>query len=148
MFELARFCKQLQKFQNLAPTQVGGLVERKKPQSVFVDTHFHSPFPPSSPAICPEHFYCGITSDVVFVGGINFFYSSVAEGQLSHPVHSSSHAGRQTQVGAGGGGVEAVRTEVIRAIKKKIDRSVSDWSGGLRIPLLTNTAHIYNLQQT
>lgn len=117
MFELAHFCKQLQKFQNLAPTRVVGLVE--KPQSVFVDTHFHSPFPPSNPAICPEHFYCGITSDVVFVGGVNFFYSSVAEGQLSHPVHSSSHTGCQTQICTGGGGMEAVCTEVICAKVKE-----------------------------
>lgn len=131
LFELARFCKQLQKFQNLAPAQVVGLVE--KPQSVFVDTHFHSPFSPSNPAICLEHFYCGITSDVVFVGGVNFFYSSVTEGQLSHPVHSSSHTGRQTQVGTGGGGMEAIRTEVIRAIKR--DKLVSDYHSGLRVPL-------------
>lgn len=83
-------------------------------------------------------FYCGITSDVVFVGGVNLFYSSVAEGQLSHPVHSSSHAGCQTQVGTGGGGMEAVRTEVIRAKKKKKKEAklVSDCSTVLKMPNL------------
>lgn len=38
----------------------------------------------------------GITSDVIFVGGVDFFYSSVAEGQFSHPVHASPHARGQT----------------------------------------------------
>lgn len=38
----------------------------------------------------------GITSDVIFVGGVDFFYSSVAEGQFSHPVHASPHACGQT----------------------------------------------------
>lgn len=38
----------------------------------------------------------GITSNVIFVGGVNFFYSSVAEGQLSHPVHASPYACGQT----------------------------------------------------
>lgn len=38
----------------------------------------------------------GITSDVIFVGGVDFFYSSVAEGQLSHPIHASPHTCGQT----------------------------------------------------
>lgn len=38
----------------------------------------------------------GITSDVIFVGGVDFFYSSVAESQFSHPVHASPHACGQT----------------------------------------------------
>lgn len=38
----------------------------------------------------------GITSNVIFVGGVDFFYSSVAEGQFSHPVHTSPHACGQT----------------------------------------------------
>lgn len=56
----------------------------------------------------------GITSDVIFVGGVDFFYSSVAEGQLSHPVHTSPHACGQTQVGTGCCRVEPVSAEVIR----------------------------------
>lgn len=60
----------------------------------------------------------GITSDVIFVGGVDFFYSSVAEGQLSHPVHASSHARGQTQVGTGGRCVETISAEVVRTEAK------------------------------
>lgn len=57
----------------------------------------------------------GITSNVIFVGGVNFFYSSVAEGQLSHPVHASPYACGQTQVGTGSCCMETISAEVIRA---------------------------------
>lgn len=43
-----------------------------------------------------QHCWSGITSNVIFVGGVNFFYSSVAEGQFSHPVHASPYACGQT----------------------------------------------------
>lgn len=47
--------------------------------------------------ICKEQrCLLGITSNVIFVGGVDFFYSSVAEGQFSHPVHASPHASGQT----------------------------------------------------
>lgn len=57
----------------------------------------------------------GITSDVIFVGGVDFFYSPVAEGQLSHPVHTSPHARGQAEIGTGGGRVEAVSCKVVCA---------------------------------
>lgn len=64
--------------------------------------------------ICTEqHCLLGITSDVIFVGGVDFFYSSVAEGQFSHPVHASSHACGQTEIGTGRCCVETVSAEVI-----------------------------------
>ncbi len=51
----------------------------------------------STQQVCAEQrCLLGITSDVIFVGGVDFFYSSVAEGQFSHPVHTSSHACGQT----------------------------------------------------
>lgn len=56
-----------------------------------------------------------LASNVVFVGVVYFFYSSVAEGQFPHPVHPSAHAGGQAQVGAGGSRGKAVCSEVIRA---------------------------------
>lgn len=57
----------------------------------------------------------GNTSDVIFVGGVDFFYSPVAEGQLSHPIHASPHARGQAEVGAGCGRVEAVGGKVVCA---------------------------------
>lgn len=56
-----------------------------------------------------------LASNIVFVGVVYFFYSSVAEGQFPHPVHSSAHAGRQAQIGAGGSRGKAVRSEIICA---------------------------------
>lgn len=61
----------------------------------------------------------GNTSDVIFVGGVDFFYSPVAEGQLSHPIHASPHARGQAEVGAGCGRVEAVGGKVVRAGRGK-----------------------------
>lgn len=57
----------------------------------------------------------GLTSDVIFVGGVDLFYSPVAEGQFPHPVHAAPHARGQAEVGAGGGRVEAVCGKVVRA---------------------------------
>lgn len=67
----------------------------------------------------------GITSDVIFVGGVDFFYSSVAEGQLSHPVHASPHACGQTKIGAGRGCVETVSAKVVRTELETKKGSVS-----------------------
>lgn len=61
----------------------------------------------------------GITSDVIFVGGVDFFYSSVPEGQFSHPVHSSPHARGQAEVGTGRSGVETVSAKVVRTEAKR-----------------------------
>lgn len=61
---------------------------------------------------------CLITSNVIFVGGVDFFYSSVAEGQFSHPVHASPHACGQTKIGAGGSCVETVSAKVVRTETK------------------------------
>lgn len=71
----------------------------------------------------------GITSDVIFVGGVDFFYSSVAEGQLSHPVHAPPHTRGQTQVGTGGSRVEPVSAEVIRAEMKRQGEGADDGLG-------------------
>lgn len=79
----------------------------------------------------------GITSDVVFVGGVDFFYSSVAEGQLSHPVHASPHARGQTQIGAGRRGVETVSAEVIRA-ETQTERREKKKAFGQRRPSRAN----------
>lgn len=61
----------------------------------------------------------GITSDVVFVGGVDFFYSSVPEGQFSHPVHSSPDARGQAEVGTGRSCVETVSAKVVRTEAKR-----------------------------
>lgn len=75
--------------------------------SAFVDT------PPLFPSNFSKAVYWGITSDVIFIGGVNFFYSSVAERKLSHPVHASSYTGCQTQVGTSGSSVESVCAKII-----------------------------------
>lgn len=75
--------------------------------SAFVDA------PPLFPSNFRKAVYWGITSDVIFIGGVNFFYSSVAEGKLSHPVHTSSYAGGQAQVGTSGSSVESVCAKII-----------------------------------
>lgn len=62
-----------------------------------------------------EGWWWGNTSDVIFVSGVDFFHSSVAEGQLSHPVHASAHTCGQAEVSAGGRRVEAVCAKVVRA---------------------------------
>lgn len=67
----------------------------------------------------------GITSDVIFVGGVDFFYSTVAEGQFSHPVHASPHACGQTKIGAGRGRVETVSAKVVRTEVETKKGSVS-----------------------
>lgn len=62
----------------------------------------------------------GITSYVIFVGGVDFFYSSVAEGKLSHPVHASPHARGQAEISTGCGRMEPVSGKIVRtAIKTK-----------------------------
>lgn len=61
----------------------------------------------------------GITSNIIFVGGVDFFYSSVAEGQFSHPVHASPHACGQTKIGTGRGCVETVSAKVVRTETRK-----------------------------
>lgn len=85
---------------------------------MFVDTP--SSIPPTEQFDQSSLWGGGITSDVVFVGGVNFFYSSVAEGQFSHPVHSSPHTSGQAEVGTSGSSMESIRTEVISA----------GWEGG------------------
>lgn len=67
----------------------------------------------------------GITSNVIFVGGVDFFYSSVAEGQFSHPVHASPHACGQTKIGAGRSCVETVSAKVVRTETKMEKDSVN-----------------------
>lgn len=69
----------------------------------------------------------GLTSDVIFVGGVDLFYSPVAEGQFPHPVHAAPHARGQAEVGAGGGRVEAVGGKVVRAeAETETGRAVSE----------------------
>ena len=38
-----------------------------------------------------------LTSNVAAVGVVDFLHVSVPEGEFSHPVHTTSNAGRQTQ---------------------------------------------------
>lgn len=71
------------------------------------------------------------TSDVIFVGGVDFFYSSVAEGQFSHPVHASPHACGQTKVGTGRSCVETVSGKVVRTEAKTKKEDVSTGSTGI-----------------
>lgn len=76
--------------------------------------------------ICREqHCLLGITSNVIFVGGVDFFYSSVAEGQFSHPVHASPHACGQTKIGTGRSCMETVSAKVVRTEAKTKKESVS-----------------------
>lgn len=70
-----------------------------------------------------------LTSDVIFVGGVDLFYPPVAEGQFPHPVHAAPHARGQAEVGAGGGRVEAVGGEVVRA-KAEAERGKGCQRGG------------------
>lgn len=55
----------------------------------------------------------GITSDIIFVGGVDFFYSPVAESQLSHPVHTSPHTRGEAEIGTGCGCVKTVGGKVV-----------------------------------
>lgn len=93
-----------------------GLFE--KLMSAFVDA------PPLFPSNFRKAVYWGITSDVIFIGGVNFFYSSVAEGELSHPVHTSSYASGQAQVGTSGSSVESVCAKIICAEQRKRKRDL------------------------
>lgn len=65
-------------------------------QNTHVNTHPHNEgiwTCISTEQMCTEQRHLlGITSYVIFIGGVDFFYSSVAEGKLSHPVHASPHA--------------------------------------------------------
>lgn len=82
----------------------------------------------------------GFTSDVIFVGGVDFFYSSVAEGQFSHPVHASPHACGQTKVGTGRSRVETVSGKVVRTEAKTKKEDVS--TGSTRIYITTKWHHL------
>lgn len=95
--------------------------------SAFVDT------PPLFPSNFSKAVYWGITSDVIFIGGVNFFYSSVAEGQLSHPVHTSSYAGGQTQVGTSGSSVESVCAKIICTKQRGGKKRENDFCARLQL---------------
>lgn len=59
-----------------------------------------------------------LASDIIFVGIIYFFYSSVTESQFSHPVHSSAHPRREAQIRTGGSRRKAICSEVIGASQR------------------------------
>lgn len=88
--------------------------------NTHMNTNRHSHRCPHNEGICKrismwqQRCLLGITSNVIFVGGVDLFYSSVAEGQFSHPVHASPHACGQTKIGAGRGRVETVSAKVVR----------------------------------
>lgn len=56
-----------------------------------------------------------LASDIIFVGIIYFFYSSVAESQFSHPVHSSAHPCCKAQICTCGSCRKAICSKVVGA---------------------------------
>lgn len=57
-----------------------------------------------------------LTPHIVFVRGIQFFDSSVAEGQFPHPVNPASDTRSQAQVGAGCSCMEAISCKTVSTV--------------------------------
>ena len=59
-----------------------------------------------------------VTSSCMTVAIVDLFDGPVAESQFPHPVDSTPHARRHTQVGIGGWRLEAVSAEIVIAVSE------------------------------
>lgn len=61
-----------------------------------------------------------LTSNVRFVFIVDLSYPTVTEGQFSHPVYSTLDTNRWTVIGIASWATEAIRGEIVVAVKEKL----------------------------